>query len=99
MPKCHLCLITGNTVCRQAYPGGVDLHRVRDEEPRYRRGMPLIQISQTPGLNDAQKADVIAAVTKAYAQASGKSESAVWVTLTDVPRESWGIGGVPLSQR
>lgn len=61
--------------------------------------MPLIQISQTPGLTDAQKADVIAAVTRAYAQASGKSESAVWVTVTDVPRESWGVGGVPLSEK
>ncbi len=61
--------------------------------------MPLIQISQTPGLTDAQKADVIAAVTRAYAQASGKPESAVWVTVTDVPREAWGVGGVPLSQK
>ncbi|MFZ2526881.1 MAG: 4-oxalocrotonate tautomerase family protein [Rhodococcus sp. (in: high G+C Gram-positive bacteria)] len=58
--------------------------------------MPLIQISQTPGLTTEQKAAVIAAVTKAYAEASGKSESSVWVTLTDVPRENWGVGGVPL---
>lgn len=58
--------------------------------------MPLIQISQTPGLSTEQKADVIAAVTKAYAEASGKPESSVWVTLTEVPRENWGVGGVPL---
>ncbi|GAA4817409.1 tautomerase family protein [Tomitella cavernea] len=60
--------------------------------------MPLIQISQTPGLTDEQKAAVIAEVTRAYAKASGKSESAVWVTVTDIPREAWGVGGVPLSQ-
>lgn len=61
--------------------------------------MPLIQISQTPGLTTEQKAAVIAAVTKAYAEASGgKNESSVWVTLTEVPRENWGGvgGGVPL---
>jgi len=58
--------------------------------------MPLIQISQTPGLTTEQKAAVIAAVTEAYATASGKNASSVWVTLTDVPRENWGVGGVPL---
>ncbi|NLU82979.1 4-oxalocrotonate tautomerase family protein [Rhodococcus sp. HNM0569] len=58
--------------------------------------MPLIQISQTPGLSTEQKRDVIAAVTKAYAEATGKNESSVWVTLTDVPRENWGVGGAPL---
>ncbi|WP_137725949.1 tautomerase family protein [Prescottella subtropica] len=58
--------------------------------------MPLIQISQTPGLTADQKRDVIAAVTAAYAEAAGKNASSVWVTLTDVPRENWGVGGVPL---
>lgn len=58
--------------------------------------MPLIQISQTPGISDEQKAATIAAVTKAYAEATGKAESSVWVTITEVPRQSWGVGGVPL---
>ncbi|MEE2033798.1 tautomerase family protein [Rhodococcus chondri] len=58
--------------------------------------MPLIQISQTPGLSDEQKAEIIASVTRAYAQASGKNESSVWVTITEVPRANWGVGGTPL---
>ncbi|UYP17392.1 2-hydroxymuconate tautomerase family protein [Rhodococcus sp. Z13] len=58
--------------------------------------MPLIQISQTPGLTDEQKANVIAAVTAAYAEAAGKNPSSVWVTITEVPRENWGVGGTPL---
>ena len=58
--------------------------------------MPLIQISQTPGLTDEQKADVIAAVTRAYAESAGKNESSVWVTITEVPRANWGVGGAPL---
>ncbi len=60
--------------------------------------MPLIQISQTPGLDDDQKQAVIEAVTRAYVEATGKNQAAVWVVMTDVPRESWGVGGVPLSQ-
>lgn len=59
-------------------------------------GMPLIQISQTPGLTAEQKRDTIAAVTKAYAEATGKNPSSVWVTITEVPREHWGVGGEPL---
>lgn len=58
--------------------------------------MPLIQISQTPGFDAAQKRATIEAVTKAYVDATGKPPSSVWVTITDVPRESWGVGGVPL---
>ncbi len=62
----------------------------------YSASMPLIQISQTPGLTSEQKAEVIAAVTRAYAEAAGKNESSVWVTITEVPRENWGVGGTPL---
>lgn len=59
--------------------------------------MPLIQISQTPGLDDDCKRATIEAVTKAYVDATGKSASSVWVTITEIPRESWGVGGVPLA--
>ena len=59
--------------------------------------VPLIQISQTPGLTPEQKSAVIAAVTSAYAEAAGKNPDKVWVTITEVPGENWGVGGVPLS--
>lgn len=58
--------------------------------------MPLIQISQTPGLSAEQKRATIEAVTKAYAEATGKRPESVWVTITEVPREQWGVGGTPL---
>lgn len=58
--------------------------------------MPLIQISQTPGLDAEQKKAIIESVTKAYAEASGKKESSVWVTINEIERDSWGVGGVPL---
>lgn len=58
--------------------------------------MPLIQISQTPGLTTEQKRATIEAVTRAYAEATGKHPDSVWVTITEVPREHWGVGGTPL---
>ncbi|MCP3424714.1 4-oxalocrotonate tautomerase family protein [Rothia sp. AR01] len=58
--------------------------------------MPLIQISQVAGLSDAQKAEAIEAVTRAYADSTGKSASSVWVVMNDVPASSWGVGGSPL---
>ncbi|MFZ2512513.1 MAG: tautomerase family protein [Gordonia sp. (in: high G+C Gram-positive bacteria)] len=58
--------------------------------------VPLIQISQTPGLSDRVKNETIAAVTEAYARATGKNPDSVWVTITEIPRTQWGVGGVPL---
>ncbi len=60
--------------------------------------MPLIQISQTPGLSDRVKRETIAAVTESYARATGKNPDSVWVTITEVPRSHWGVGGEPLGQ-
>ncbi len=59
--------------------------------------MPLIQISQTPGLSDDDKRRTIEAVTAAYAEATGKNPASVWVTITEIPRASWGVGGAPLT--
>lgn len=59
-------------------------------------GMPLIQISQIPGLSADQKRATIEAVTKAYSEATGKDAAKIWVTITDVPAEQWGVGGKPL---
>ncbi|MFC9557179.1 4-oxalocrotonate tautomerase family protein [Rhodococcus sp. NPDC056960] len=58
--------------------------------------MPLIQITQPPGFDNEQKRTAIEAVTQAYVDATGKPASSVWVTITEVPRESWGVGGTPL---
>lgn len=58
--------------------------------------MPIIQISQTAGLSDRVKNETIAAVTEAYARATGKNPDSVWVTINEIPRTQWGVGGVPL---
>ncbi|MFC9363007.1 4-oxalocrotonate tautomerase family protein [Rhodococcus sp. NPDC057014] len=58
--------------------------------------MPLIQITQPPGFDTEQKRATIEAITRAYVDATGKPSSSVWVTITEVPRESWGVAGTPL---
>lgn len=55
--------------------------------------MPFIQINQLDGMDAATKAQVIEAVTAAYAEASGKDPGKVWVNVNDMPRDSFGIGG------
>ncbi|HHX85350.1 MAG TPA: 4-oxalocrotonate tautomerase family protein [Actinomycetales bacterium] len=55
--------------------------------------MPFIQINQLDGMDAADKARVIEAVTAAYAEASGKDPAAVWCLVNDMPRDSFGIGG------
>ena len=58
--------------------------------------MPLIQITPTPGLSDRVKRETIAAVTEAYAMATGKNPDSLWVTINENPRQHRGFGGEPL---
>ena len=58
--------------------------------------MPLIQISQTPGMSDRIKRETIAAVTEAYSRATGKNPDSGWGTINEIPRTPWGVGGEPL---
>ena len=55
--------------------------------------MPFIQINQLAGMPAADKARVIDAVTAAYAEAAGKDAAKVWVHVSDMPHDSFGVGG------
>lgn len=55
--------------------------------------MPFIQINQLDGMDAGTKAQVIEAVTAAYADASGKDPAKVWVHVNDMARDSFGTGG------
>jgi len=58
--------------------------------------MPLIQILHT-AVPVERHAEIIRAVTTAYADASGKPADRVWVTIQQIEPTSWGVGGRPLS--
>ncbi|WP_199844377.1 tautomerase family protein [Streptomyces sp. RTd22] len=59
---------------------------------------PLIQITQDDVVPPGAEAGIIEAVTRAYAAASSKDPSRIWVTITQLPGTHWGVGGTPLSE-
>ncbi|CAN5304332.1 hypothetical protein BH09ACT10_BH09ACT10_14440 [soil metagenome] len=61
--------------------------------------MPFIQISHTLPSDPERNRLIAEAVTAAYAQASGKAPSSVWVTINQVKPEDWSVGGTLLSDR
>ena len=61
--------------------------------------MPTIAITQTTGADRTKRAAILKAVTAAYAEASGANPASVWVTMTEVERENWAIGGETLAER
>ena len=61
--------------------------------------MPLAQITIAPGRDDAKKKALIAAVTEAISKSLGTPPEATWVTVQEVPRSQWGIGGVTLDEK
>ena len=57
--------------------------------------MPFVDIKLFEGrLTPETTPALIGAVTEAFVSVFGEGvREATWVTLTEVPRENWGIGG------
>ena len=55
--------------------------------------MPLVKIDMWKGRTVEQKEKMIQSVTKAVCDSVGCPKEAVWVVLTDVDKENWGISG------
>lgn len=61
--------------------------------------MPLIQVHHTPGKTKEQKAELVRELTDAYARVIGNDPGGIWVTLNEVPADSWSVGGETLEVR
>lgn len=61
--------------------------------------MPLAQLYIAEGRTDAQKKALIEKVTQAFVDALGTKPDSVWVTVADVPKSQWGVGGKTLADR
>lgn len=61
--------------------------------------MPLIHITQASDMNAERSAEVLRAVTEAYATAAGIPAAKVWAYITEVDREQWAVGGDTLAAR
>lgn len=56
--------------------------------------MPFAQIYMIEGRTTEQKRAVIEKVTDALCEAVGAPKQNVRVLIVDVPKDSWGIGGI-----
>ena len=61
--------------------------------------MPLAQLFIAAGRDDAKKKLLIEKVTQAFVDAIGVKPESVWVTVHDVPKTEWGVGGKTLAER
>ncbi len=61
--------------------------------------MPLAQLQIAEGRTDAQKKALIEKVTQAFVDTLGSKPETVWVTVNEVPKTQWGIGGKTLAER
>jgi 4-oxalocrotonate tautomerase len=60
--------------------------------------MPSVQVCIWPGRDAAFKRDLIAGITRVF-DSLGIPAQAVEVLIHDVPKENWGIGGIPATER
>lgn len=61
--------------------------------------MPLAQLYLAAGRDDEKKKVLIEKVTQAFVDALGVKPDSVWITLHDIPKTAWGIGGKTLAER
>jgi 4-oxalocrotonate tautomerase len=61
--------------------------------------MPIAQLYIAEGRDAAQKKLLIEKVTQAFVDALGAKPDSVWITVQDVPKTQWGIGGKTLAER
>ncbi len=61
--------------------------------------MPIAQLYIAEGRDAAQKKILIEKVTQAFVDALGTKPESVWITVQDVPKTQWGIGGKTLAER
>jgi 4-oxalocrotonate tautomerase len=61
--------------------------------------MPFAQLYIAEGRTDEQKKQLIQKVTQAFVEALGTKPESVWITVQDVRKEEWGIGGKTLAER
>ncbi|MFB7868028.1 4-oxalocrotonate tautomerase family protein [Streptomyces sp. NPDC056069] len=64
-----------------------------------RPSMPIIRITQTPGKTAEQKRELVREMTETFVRITGSKPESVWVTIEEVPVDSWAIAGVTLADR
>ncbi len=60
--------------------------------------MPLVQVYLWPGRDAKVKKNIIKGITKVF-EDNGIPSQAVEVIIQEVPKENWGLGGIPASEK
>lgn len=61
--------------------------------------MPIINISHTQTMEPSAKNELVKKVTDAYVAATGANPANVWVAISEIKKDDFGIAGVTLSHR
>jgi 4-oxalocrotonate tautomerase len=60
--------------------------------------MPSVQIYMWPGRSAELKKSIIAGITKVF-EDNGIPANAVEVIINEIPKENWGMGGIPATEK
>jgi 4-oxalocrotonate tautomerase len=60
--------------------------------------MPIVKVEMWKGRTTEQKEKIIQNITKVMCETTGCSKEHVWVVITDVDKENWGINGEQCSK-
>jgi len=60
--------------------------------------LPSVKVYLWPGRDAKFKKNIIKGITKVF-EDSGIPSQAVEVIIVEVPKENWGLGGVPASEK
>tara|TARA_B100000925_G_C21968478_1_gene456701 strand:- start:977 stop:1162 length:186 start_codon:yes stop_codon:yes gene_type:complete len=61
--------------------------------------MPYVNVKVAGNLSDEQRKDIISEITKTLEKVAGKPPSSTYVQIDEIPRNQWGVGGKPLSDK
>ncbi|WP_371498515.1 4-oxalocrotonate tautomerase family protein [Kitasatospora sp. NBC_00374] len=61
--------------------------------------MPFINVKQLSGRSDEQNAEIVRALTEAYATVTGVDPEKIWVAVEEVPATHWSAGGETFAAR
>lgn len=59
--------------------------------------MPMIHVLNATASNTERKRELIAELTATYARVMNMRPDTVRVVIQELPRENWGVAGVPLA--
>ena len=61
--------------------------------------MPIVRVEMLPGRSQAQKEDLVKAMTNAMVDIAKTTADAVHVVIVETTAEHWGVGGQTIGSR